>query len=97
MSSYLPQDGSKYEVCCSMWFTGESTDGCAAQINISTDYISANTAMAYNVTRADAPYYCAGNAILLFGSGKQLKVSRSNFGSGTCKYTLMLIAYRKVR
>lgn len=97
LSSYLPSDSNRYEVRCSVWITGGTSAGHACQINLSSDAMSAYTAVTYCVTRANAAYYDSNNALMIVGTGRKIQVIRTSFGSGSCEFSLQVNAYRKVR
>lgn len=99
LSSYLPDDGNRYEVLLMGNATTDATNNAYAPLYVASDLVcppnSGTVTVAISRTRTTASNVTGGNCIIIVGGNRTLSVSRNTNWNGT--FSLELRAYRKVR
>ena len=97
LSSYLPNDGYKYEVLIRAQGTTASTSGKFISIGISSDIITAQAYVCRCRTRSSSAVNCSGNVVLPVGTGRKIYVAGA--GSDTSAdgtYSIACLGYRRI-
>lgn len=102
LSSYLPNDTSKYEVLFAIWGKTEATSGNAISVWAGTDIVGSGTADSTNkipIIRINAvnsaAQYGGSSAILPVGTGRKLYLFYSNSNTVNGIY-MKAYAYRRI-
>lgn len=97
LSSYLPNDGQKYEVIIRAQGTTTSTSGKFIAISIFSDILTAPIYVCRCRTRSSSSVNCSGNVIIPVGTGRKITVAGA--GSGTSAdgtYDIACMGYRRI-
>ena len=94
LSTYLPNDGNKYEVLFSGAGTTGKVSGNLQTIILHTDLQPYNVYLYIAQTRTTSTIYGAGSVILPVGTGRTVSVNYSTSNTGT--YSLYALGYRRI-
>lgn len=94
LSTYLPNDGYKYEVLFSGFGTTGNAIGDRQSIGLHTDLQPNNAYVYYIRTRTESTAYSAGSVILPVGTGRIVSVNHNTNNTGI--YTLYAFGYRRI-
>lgn len=97
LSSYLPNDGQKYEVLIRANGTTTSTSGKYISVGIMSDIITATAYVCRCRTRTSSSQNCAGNVIIPVGTGRKITVAGAGSeASADGTYDIACIGYRRI-
>lgn len=96
LSSYLPNDGRKYEVLIRANGTTTSTSGKFIRVGITSDIITTQTYACACRTRTASTQNCAGSVILPVGTGRKISVAGTTDSSSDGTYGLRALGYRRI-
>lgn len=94
LSSYLPNDGYKYEVLFTATATTGSTSGNVVRVSLLTDIILDDVFVCGGRTRTSSTTYCNGCISLPVGAGRYVNVGTYSGNTGT--FTLYARGYRRI-
>lgn len=97
LSSYLPNDGQKYEVIVRAQGTTTSTSGKFIAISIFSDILTAPIYVCRCKTRSSSTVNCSGNVVLPVGTGRKITVAGAGSeASADGTYDIACIGYRRI-
>lgn len=97
LSSYLPNDGQKYEVLIRANGTTTSTSGKFISVGIMSDIITATVYVCRCRTRTSSSQNCAGNVIIPVGTGRKITVAGAGSeASANGTYDIACMGYRRI-
>lgn len=97
LSSYLPNDGQKYEVIVRAQGTTTSTSGKFISVGIMSDIITATAYVCRCRTRSSSSVNCSGNVIIPVGTGRKISVAGAGSdASADGTYDIACIGYRRI-
>lgn len=97
LSSYLPNDGQKYEVLIRTDGTTTSTSGKFIAISISSDILKASIYVCRCRTRSSSSVNCSGNIIIPVGTGRKIYVAGAGSeASADGTYNIACMGYRRI-
>ena len=94
LSSYLPNDGYKYEVLLNGIAVTGTTSGNSQSFNLTSDIIRSNIRIARVNTRTSSSLQASGSAIIPVGIGRYITYKKSAANTGT--FNLYLNGYRRI-
>ena len=97
LSSYLPNDGAKYELIVTMAMDFSANAASQAAIYVRTDFMSASVPLIRFRSGMKVPTFTAGSSVFVTSTGRTLYVYNTEFGVDSPIYTLKIVGYRKVR
>lgn len=97
LSSYLPNDGKKYEVIVRAQGTTTSTSGKYISIGIYSDIITAQAYVCRCRTRSSSTVNCSGNVVIPVGTGRKIYVNGcGSEASADGTYDVACMGYRRI-
>lgn len=97
LSSYLPDDGQKYEVIVRAQGTTTSTSGKFIAISIYSDILTASIYVCRCKTRSSSSVNCSGNIIIPVGTGRKITVAGAGSeASADGTYDIACMGYRRI-
>ena len=97
LSSYLPNDGQKYEVIVRAQGTTTSTSGKFIAISIFSDILIAPIYVCRCRTRSSSSVNCSGNIIIPVGTGRKITVvGAGSEASADGTYDIACMGYRRI-
>lgn len=97
LSSYLPNDGQKYEVIVRAQGTTTSTSGKFIAISIYSDILTAPIYVCRCKTRSSSSVICSGNIIIPVGTGRKITVAGvGSEASADGTYDIACMGYRRI-
>ena len=97
LSSYLPNDGQKYEVIIRAQGTTASTSGKFISVGIMSDIITAQIYACRCKTRSSSSVNCSGNIIIPVGTGRKITVAGAGSeASADGTYDIVCVGYRRI-
>lgn len=97
LSSYLPNDGQKYEVMIRAQGTTTSTSGKFIAISIFSDILIAPIYVCRSRTRSSSSVNCSGNIIIPVGTGRKISVAGAGSeASADGTYDIACMGYRRI-
>lgn len=97
LSSYLPNDGQKYEVIIRANGTTTATSGKWIRVGIVSDIITTQAYACACRTRTASSVSCAGTIILPVGTGRKISVAGAGTeASADGTYGLKVLGYRRI-
>ena len=97
LSSYLPNDGQKYEVIVRAQGTTTSTSGKFIAISIFSDILTAPIYVCRCRTRSSSTVNCSGNIVIPVGTGRKIYVAGAGSeASADGTYDIACMGYRRI-
>lgn len=97
LSSYLPNDGQKYEVLIRTDGTTTSTSGKFIAISISSNILKAPIYVCRSRTRSSSTVNCSGNIIIPVGTDRKIYVAGAGSeASADGTYNIACMGYRRI-
>lgn len=97
LSSYLPNDGQKYEVIIRAQGATASTSGKYISIGIYSDILTASIYVCRCKTRSSSSVNCSGNIIIPVGTGRKIYVEGcGSEPSADGTYDIACMGYRRI-
>ena len=96
LSSYLPNDGRKYEVILRANATTTATSGKMVTVGVTSDIITTQMFVCRCRTRTASTQNCAGTVIIPVGTGRKVNVAGTTDSSSDGTYDLRVLGYRRI-
>ena len=96
LSSYLPNDGKKYEVLVSAETSTGNSSGSYVYVRVKSDIITSDVTLLRAVTRTSSSATAGGSVIIPVGTGRKLVRSVQVGTSATGNSYLLVCGYRRI-
>ena len=96
LSSYLPNDGNKYEVIVNGAYKTPATSGKVVNVDLRSDIITSNISLGRVRTYTNNSAYGSGFALVPIGTGRKLYMIANSSSNSAGNYSLTLVAYKKI-